>query len=331
MNRSATSTIVRYSVVVRSLAGSATSPISRSNPPETAARDRTTRSGNDNRYAGITFFSIGSPKGPPIAPPKLVATLSPATPANSDFDAQFQRLLDFEPTTLPVISLYLNTQPDDHGRDRFEGWVQREFASRARTFAPGSPEATSFAKDGERIQQYVEKELKAAANGLAIFACYGANQFFEAVQLGAPVEEHRLYIYNQPHLYQLARLDDEYPRYAALVTDARSARIYVFGLGEKVSDAKLKGKKMHRVKVGGWSQARYQRRVENAHKEHAKEAIDALERIVREEKIQHVVVAGDAAMLAVVEEQFSKQLEEKVVDVLRFDAKAPEHEIFEAT
>jgi peptide subunit release factor 1 (eRF1) len=259
-----------------------------------------------------------------------VATQTPVNPA-ADLESQFQRLLDFEPTTLPVISLYLNTQPDEHGRDAFSGFLQREFASRGRTFSSGTPEAASFAQDVERISAYVEKELKASANGLAIFACHGAGEFFEAVQLGAPVEEHRLYVYNQPHLYHLARLDDEYPRYAALVTDARSARIFVFGLGEKVSDASLKGKKMHRVKVGGWSQARYQRRVENAQKEHAKEAIDALERIVREEKIQHVVVAGDPAMMAVVQEQFSKQLAEKVVDVLRLDTKAAEHEIFNAT
>jgi peptide subunit release factor 1 (eRF1) len=277
-----------------------------------------------------TLFSIERPNGAPFAPAPVVATLSSVTPTN-DFDAQFQRLLDFEPTTLPVISLYLNTQPDDHGRDRFEGWLEREFASRARTFGAGTPDAESFTRDTERIRTYVEKELKASANGLALFACHGAGEFFEAVQLAAPVEEHRLYIYNQPHLYHLARLDDEYPRYAALVTDARAARIYVFGLGEKVSDATLKGRKMHRVKVGGWSQARYQRRVENAHKEHAKEAIDALERIVREEKIQHVVIAGDPAMIPLVQEQFSKQLAEKVVDVLRLDTKAPEHEIFDAT
>lgn len=258
-----------------------------------------------------------------------MATLSSAP--GTDLDAQFQRLLDFEPTTLPVISLYLNTQPDDHGRDRFAGFFERQFAARARTFAPGSPEAQSFARDVERIRKYVEKELKPSANGLAIFACAGADDFFEAVQLAAPVDEHRLYIYNQPHLYHLARLDDEYPRYAALVTDANSARIFVFGLGEKLSDAKVKGKKMQRVKVGGWSQARYQRRVENAHKDHAKEAVDALERIVREEKIQHIVLGCDPVMIPVVEEQLSKQLSEKVVDILRLDTKAPDHEIFENT
>src|SRR6185503_7966153 len=77
-----------------------------------------------------------------------------------------------------------------------------------------------------------------------------------------PRQEHKLYVYNQPHLYHLARLDDAYPRYAALLTDANSARIFVFGLGQTLGTAEVKGKKMQRVKVGGWSQARYQRRVQ---------------------------------------------------------------------
>jgi predicted RNase H-like nuclease (RuvC/YqgF family) len=55
-----------------------------------------------------------------------------------------------------------------------------------------------------------------------------------------------------------------------LVTDANHARIFVFGLGETLETEQVKGKKVQRVKVGGWSQARYQRRVENAHASHAK-------------------------------------------------------------
>ncbi len=247
------------------------------------------------------------------------------------FAAQFQRLTDFEPVPLPVISLYLNTQPDEHGRDRFESFLRHELAARGRTFAAGSAEAASFAEDTGRILAYVEKELKPAANGLALFSCSAADGFFEALQLQAPIEEHRLYISDQPHLYHLARLDDEYPRYAALVSDANSARIFVFGLGEKVSDEKVKGKKVQRVKVGGWSQARYQRRVENAHRDHAKEAIETLDRIVREEKIPHVILAGDAAFIPELREQLPKHLAEKLIDAMRLDTKAPEHEIFEAT
>ena len=49
------------------------------------------------------------------------------------------------------------------------------------------------------------------------------------------------------------------------------------------------------MKVGGWSQARYQRRVENAHANHAKEAIGALDDCVQD-NIKHVILAGDPQM-----------------------------------
>ncbi len=252
-------------------------------------------------------------------------------PTATLFEEQLQRLIDFEPGTLPVISLYLNTQPDAHGRDHFEGFLRHELSSRARTFPAGSPEAESFERDAQRIRDYIENELKPSANGLAIFACSGADSFFEAVQLNAPIDQNRLYVYNQPHLYHLARLDDEYPRYAALITDANSARIFVFGLGEKLAAEKVTGKKVQRVKVGGWSQARYQRRVENAHKEHAREVIDNLDRIVREEGIRYVVIAGDPAIVPLIEEQLPKQLADKLVDTLRLDTKAAESEVLTAT
>ncbi|MBC7927551.1 MAG: hypothetical protein H7039_18045 [Bryobacteraceae bacterium] len=117
------------------------------------------------------------------------------TPVLSSVQEPLERLLAYEPGTLPVISLYLNTQADKHGRD---------------------------------------------------------------------------------------------PRYAALLTDANSARIFVFGLGQTLETEQVKGKKVHRVKVGGWSQARYQRRAQNAHQSHAKDAVEVLDRIVREEDISYI-------------------------------------------
>jgi hypothetical protein len=66
----------------------------------------------------------------------------------------------------------------------------------------------------ERIVSYATDKIDPAANGVAIFACWGAEEFFEAIQLTAPVSDNRVYAYNQPHLYHLARLDEQYPGYA---------------------------------------------------------------------------------------------------------------------
>ena len=66
------------------------------------------------------------------------------------------RLVAYEPTTLPVVSVYLNTQPDQHGRSPDAmPYLHREFKALARTWAPGSPERHSFDRDVARIASYV--------------------------------------------------------------------------------------------------------------------------------------------------------------------------------
>src|SRR5215208_666679 len=154
---------------------------------------------------------------------------------------QFERLVNFPPTTFPVLSLYLNTEPDQHGKDDIDRFLRRELVARGRTFEPHSADRESYDKDVERIQKWVAEQLQPSANGVAIFACAGADDFFEAVQLDAPVKEHRFYVYNQPQLYELARLTDAYPRYAAVVVDSKLARIFVFALGGTIGHAEVEG------------------------------------------------------------------------------------------
>ena len=84
-----------------------------------------------------------------------------------------------------------------------------------------------------------------------------------------------------------------------MFTDANRARIFVFGLGQKLDDDQVKNKTMHRVKVGGWSQARYQRRVEKPPQAHAKEVAEHLVKIVREDRISQIVIAGDSETVPV--------------------------------
>jgi len=41
---------------------------------------------------------------------------------------------------------------------------------------------------------YLEGEVRPSTNGIAIFACSGAGDFFEAIQLDAPIENNRLFL-----------------------------------------------------------------------------------------------------------------------------------------
>jgi peptide subunit release factor 1 (eRF1) len=237
------------------------------------------------------------------------------------------RLAGFEPAGLPVISLYLNAQANENGRQDFERFLRKEFSSLARTFKAQSPERESFDRDVERIDAYLRDELRPETNGVAVFACSGAEEFFEAVQTAAPIENHRLYISNQPHLYPLARLMDQYPRYAVLVADTNRARLFVFARGKAVQRDEVQNVKTRGSSAGGWSQARYQRHTEQYHTQHAKELSDILEEIVREENVEHIILAGDEVIIPKLKAEFPKAVADRVVDVLSLDINAPEHEV----
>jgi peptide chain release factor subunit 1 len=243
---------------------------------------------------------------------------------------QLDRLASFEPAPYPVVSLYLNLQPGQHGRDQHQGFVRKEFKARARTYPANSPERESLDRDLERIARYLENDLNPAANGLAVFAC-AAGELFEVIETNAPIEQHWLYISDRPHLYPLARLESQHPRFAAVVADTNAARIVVFATGEVVTQEEVKGVKTRSTSEGGWSQARYQRHISNFHLQHAKEVVEALDRIVQQEGIEQVLISGDEVITPLLREQMPKHLAEKVVDHFRLDMRATGEELVNAT
>ena len=205
---------------------------------------------------------------------------------------QLDKLAQLDPVPYPVVSLYLNTQSGANGRDQHQAFVRNEFKSRCRTYPEGSPERDSLDRDLKQITTYLENELQPSANGVAIFAC-SAGELFEAVQLTAPIDNHWLYIGDTPHLYPLVRVESRYPRYAAVVADTNTARIFVFAAAELVRQREVTSMKTRRSSQGGWSQARFQRNIENYHLQHVKEVMEALERIVQQERIEHIIFSGD--------------------------------------
>lgn len=253
-------------------------------------------------------------------------------PASDQLQQPLNRLAAFEPTGAPVVSLYLDTQADQHGRDNYDVFVRREFRDRSRGYEAGSAARRSLEQDFARIEKYLATELQPSTNGLAIFASSASNALFEAVQLAVPLLEHWLYISDQPQLYPLARLDSQYPRYAAVLVDTTAARIFVFAAGQLVTQREVQGVKTRgHGGIGGWAQSRYQRHVENAHLHLIKDVVRALERVVRDEEIPSIILAGDEVALPLIKDQLPKGLADKVVQDIHLPAYAAAHEVLSAT
>lgn len=243
--------------------------------------------------------------------------------------AHLDRLAAFESGPFPVVSLYLNMRPDQHGRDFFEPFLRKELGERIRAFRAEGPERESLERDAQKIRTYVN-DVDPSVNGLALFACAGAD-FFDAVVLAAPIDRHRLYIADQPHLYPLALVLEAYPRFAVLLADTNSARLFVVAGNAVQQTERVEGTRTRRHKMGGWAQARYQRHIDNYHLHHAKEVADALARVVREEGIESIIVSGNDVIVPLLKEQFPKDISDRIVDVIKLDAHAPEREVLDAT
>lgn len=252
----------------------------------------------------------------------------------SNAERLLEKLLAYEPEpeSGPFVSFYLDARADEHGKRNVMPIVRKQLNERAKTYENNTPEQANFEKDTARIIHYLENGVPTTAQGLAIFACTAANDYFEVGEFEAPFERNRLFVSDRPHVYPLARLIDRYRRFAVLLADTNRARIYVFATGRTVEEQTVENVKTKRTSVGGWSQARYQRHEENYHLRHVKEVVQMLERVVSEEQVENIILAGDeAVVIPLIREQLTPALSDKVIDALSFGIDTPEHELFDET
>jgi len=248
----------------------------------------------------------------------------------SNAERLLEKLLAYEPDSGPFVSLYLDARVNENGKRNLLPIVRKQLNERAKSYDNHTSEQENFEKDSARIINYLENGVPTTAQGLAIFACSGAQDYFEAGEFDAPFEKNRLFVSDRPHVYPLARLIDRYRRFAVLLADTNRARIFVFATGKTVEEQTVQNVKTKRTSVGGWSQARYQRHEENYHLHHVKEVIQMLERVVSEEEVENVILAGDEeTVIPLIREQLPQALSDKVIDALSFGIDTPEHELFE--
>lgn len=239
-------------------------------------------------------------------------------------------LLNFGAVPAPVISLYLDARVNEHGKRNFMPFVRKQLSERVKTYPVGSEERESIEEDFVRIMRYLEDGIREPTQGVALFACAALDDYFRVGQFEAPFERNRLLVSERPHLYPLARLIEQYRHYAVVLADTNRAQIFVFAAGQTVEQEEIENVKTKHTQVGGWSQARYQRHTENYHLHHVKEVVEALERTVREENIEQIILAGDeAVVIPILKEQMPKELQEKVIDVLSLGIDTPEHELLD--
>ena len=77
-------------------------------------------------------------------------------------------LADFEACPFPVISLYLNLQADEHGKDRFEPFLRKELADQIHQRQSGSLQGGGTRAAGQRGRESAEGDGRAGRSAGAV-------------------------------------------------------------------------------------------------------------------------------------------------------------------
>jgi hypothetical protein len=221
-------------------------------------------------------------------------------------------LAEIESPDAPVVSVYVDVSPERHGdaparrpdrlivRDRL-----REITDSYHAHAPGRD---SLEADAQKIHELLEDGDLDGVDGLAIFACTAAG-LWELVPASTRFET-QVSAGPTADLFQLAALLEEFESSVLAVVDTNTCRLFVTRRGalDERAGPDEPPDEHRRHAQGGWSQARYQRHIDMQDKRFAREAAEAIERLVDAVNATHLILAGDERALTAIQAELSPRL-----------------------
>jgi len=172
-------------------------------------------------------------------------------------------------------------------------------------------EREHFDENVKAVDKYLQRN-PLTSGSLCIFSCWVLD-FFHAIPLTAPVKD-LVWIDSSPYIRPLAELQDEYENVAVVVADNKRARIFLVSSAVAGSEEVVKGNVKNHVSKGGWSQQRYERRRDKQLLLYAREIVDALSSLDREEEFRRILLVGGKEILRIVHENLPQALRNKVAE-----------------
>ena len=150
-------------------------------------------------------------------------------------------------------------------------------------------EHEQFEENRKLVEDYLAKN-QYGSGSLCIFCCWMLD-YFEAIPLAVQVED-LVRVDSSPYIKPLALLRDEYEDYAVVVADNARARIFLVTAGKTEAEEKVRGNIKNHVKVGGWSQKRYERRRDKAFEGYVSDIVERVTELDKNSEFRRIIVVG---------------------------------------
>jgi peptide chain release factor subunit 1 len=208
----------------------------------------------------------------------------------------------------PVLSVYLDLDPS-----RFPTPATRDVELSALL---GGADADEL--DVKHVREVVRShpELERGAHGLAIFSC-AASSILEVIPVPEAVEPLAV-VDSVPWLEPLAAMltsDD----WGVAVMSRREARLFRGGRDGLIEFVGVRDELHRRHAQGGWSQARFERGIEQQVAEHARHTAELLLRAHRARPFDRIVIVCSDELWPVLEKSVHQDLRDRLAGVVPQD------------
>ena len=233
-----------------------------------------------------------------------------------DIDRDFLRkLASWSADGVPVSSLYLDVDGRRHPR-------RQDYIGRAEQLCHDLRRQSqaqhmqreayhSVVRDTVRMLDFVRDLNRGPIRGVALFSSSRAG-FWEDVVVPRPVPD-RATVAGNPYVLPLEALVESYESFCTCLVDREKARIFLARMGRIEEERDIFDEVPGRHDQGGWSQARYQRHIEDLVAHHLKRVADALLRFFKRRSFDHLILAGPEELVPEFERGLHDYLRRRIV------------------
>jgi peptide chain release factor subunit 1 len=211
------------------------------------------------------------------------------------------------------VSLYLDVNPLTNPKRDYGIHFKNMLKEVTRKI--GRDTKNKIKEDLEKIEKYLTDNKKKFNKGIAIISSKPLG-LWKSYHLSLPVKN-ELIVDSTPYIKPLLTLLDNYQRYAVLLVDKESARIFVIYLG-KIEDytelftPDVPGKH----KKGGWfalEQTGYERHINYHVSMHIKDVIKTFEDFLHKEAINRIIIGGTEEAVVKIKDMLPQIILNKVI------------------
>ena len=243
--------------------------------------------------------------------------------ANTITRGRLRRLAELRPERGMVLSVFFNLDPSEFATPAARATeVNSVVTAAARKVEEldglGHEERQTLRADVERVHEVLRGSDVASdgTHGLAVFA-YAPEDVLEVVRLPHPIES-RAIVDDHACVEPLVRSDSS-ERWCVLLVNRKTARIFLGTAAGLDEVDHIEGDTHRQHDQGGWSQARYQRSVEQEKLNHVGHALDTLFTRFKRRPFDHLVVGAPEELVADVEQRLHPYLRARLAGRLGVD------------